>query len=386
MKGYDITLDKVTTRVNVTGGVTNADQASYFHFMSDHSILTNSITGTNEIPFTVSSNGANDGNSQITHFYVKGASFNQADFSHNPIRPLGVKTIANNTPNYDVMCYPNPANGSATISVKMIEASEFELNVYSTVGQLIQSMKINGQVGQNNVNLDLTKLSSGVYIFYKLELFTNSSTSPDYHYILVWQNSKKALNLLHFNTKLSKFVTHSMIETLISSKTRIKLLLKFFLNSKTTAYLRNLEEEFGESTNGIRLELNKFEKAGFLNSHNEGNKKVFKANTKHPLFRDIHSIVLKLVGLDHVVDYIIQRIGDLHQVYLVGKLANGQNSDVIDLVLVGTDLNKTFLLEQIEKAEKKIGKKIRYISYMADEFDLNKIKEPDMHPLLIWSK
>lgn len=55
-----------------------------------------------------------------------------------------------------------------------------------------------------------------------------------------------------------------MIETLISSKTRVKLLMKFFLNSNNVAYLRSLEEEFQESTNGIRLELNKFEKAGFL--------------------------------------------------------------------------------------------------------------------------
>jgi hypothetical protein len=177
-----------------------------------------------------------------------------------------------------------------------------------------------------------------------------------------------------------------MIDTLISSKTRIKLLLKFFLNSRTTAYLRSLEEEFGESTNGIRLELNKFEKAGFLDSFSQGNKKVFKVNTKHPLFKDIHSIVLKLVGLDHVVDYIVQRIGDLKQVYLVGKLAKGQDSNIIDLVLVGDNLNKTFLLEQVEKAEKKIGKKIRYVLFASGEFDLNKIKEPGMYPLLIWSK
>ena len=53
-----------------------------------------------------------------------------------------------------------------------------------------------------------------------------------------------------------------MIEALISSKTRIKLLLKFFLNSKTTSYLRGLEAEFGESSNAIRIELNRFEKAG----------------------------------------------------------------------------------------------------------------------------
>ena len=102
-----------------------------------------------------------------------------------------------------------------------------------------------------------------------------------------------------------------MIETLISSKTRVKLLLKFFLNSSTTAYLRGLEEEFGESTNSIRLELNRFEHAGFLESYSESNKKVFKVNAKHPLFKDINSIVLKLVGLDHVIDYILKHMGDL---------------------------------------------------------------------------
>jgi hypothetical protein len=177
-----------------------------------------------------------------------------------------------------------------------------------------------------------------------------------------------------------------MIETLISSKTRIKLLMKFFLNSRNTAYLRNLEEEFGESTNGIRLELNKFEKAGFLSSSKEGNKKVFTANTKHPLFKEINKIILKMTGIEYVVDYVVQRIGDLDKVYLVGKLAQGNNADIIDLVLVGNDLNKPFLLEQVDKAEKKIDKKIRYVIYNREEFDMNKIKEPGVHPLLLWSR
>lgn len=164
------------------------------------------------------------------------------------------------------------------------------------------------------------------------------------------------------------------------------MLLKFFLNSKNTAYLRNLEDEFGESTNAIRIELNRFEKAGFLDSFAEGNKKVFTVNTKHPLFGDINRIIMKMVGLEYVVDYVLQRIGDLEKVYLVGKMAKGQSTGIIDLVLVGNNLNKAFLIEQIEKAEKKIDKKIRYVHYSVDEFDLAKIKEPDMHPLLIWSK
>ncbi len=177
-----------------------------------------------------------------------------------------------------------------------------------------------------------------------------------------------------------------MIETLISSKTRIKLLLKFFLNSKNRAYLRNLEEEFGESTNSIRLELNKFEKAGFLKSSSEGNKKVFTVNTNHPIYPDINKIIMKMTGLEYVVDYVLQRIGDLDKVFLVGKMSMGQSTNIIDLVLVGDNLNKAFLLEQIEKAEKKINKKIRYVHYSTAEFDLSLIREPGMHPLLLWSR
>jgi hypothetical protein len=177
-----------------------------------------------------------------------------------------------------------------------------------------------------------------------------------------------------------------MIETLLSSKTRLKLLMKFFLNSSNSSYLRNLEEEFGESTNGIRIELNKFEKAGFLDSRIEGNKKMFKVNTEHPLFKDLNSILMKMTGLNHVVDYMLARIGDLEKVYLVGKLAQGQDTGIIDIVLVGDGINKKFLIEQIEKAEHKIGKKIRYVIFTTSEFSLPKIEEPSMHPLLLWSK
>jgi hypothetical protein len=177
-----------------------------------------------------------------------------------------------------------------------------------------------------------------------------------------------------------------MIDTLISSKTRIKLLLKFFLNSQNTGYLRSLEEEFGESSNAVRLELNRFEKAGFLVSAADGNKKIFSVNTKHPLFPDLKSIIMKMTGLEYVVDYVLQRIGDLDKVYLVGNLSRGKDSQIIDLVLVGDNLNKIFLLEQIEKAEKKIHKKIRFVHFGKQEFDLAKIQEPGLHPLLIWSR
>jgi len=176
-----------------------------------------------------------------------------------------------------------------------------------------------------------------------------------------------------------------MIETLISSKTRIKLLLKFFLNSKTKAYLRSLETEFGESSNAIRVELNKLETAGMLSAEMQGNKKIFQANTKHPLFNEIHNILLKHIGLDRIIENVVERLGNVQKVYMVGELTKGLDSQIIDLIFIG-DIDKSYLLNLIDKSEKLIKRKIRYLIYNVEEFECIDWKTFDPEPLLLWSK
>lgn len=176
-----------------------------------------------------------------------------------------------------------------------------------------------------------------------------------------------------------------MIESLISSKTRIKLLLKFFLNSNTTSYLRGLETEFGDSTNGIRLELNKLERAGMLRSFSKGNRKYFQANTTHPLFQEVHKIILKHVGIDQLVETVTNRLGDLERVYLVGSFSKGMDSNIIDIVVVG-DIDKSYLIKLIEKAEGVINRKIRYLIFSPNEFGAEQKTEFDPKPLLLWAR
>ncbi|MFA6260133.1 MAG: nucleotidyltransferase domain-containing protein [Bacteroidia bacterium] len=175
-----------------------------------------------------------------------------------------------------------------------------------------------------------------------------------------------------------------MLSTLITSKTRVKLLLKFFLNSNTSSYLKNLESEFEDSSNGIRLELNKFEKAGLLLAESMGNKKMFKANVQHPLFRDIHNIILKYAGIDRLIEDVVERLGNVQYVYLVGSFAKGLESKVIDLIIIG-DVNRDYLMELVSKAEKMIEKKIKFVIYNHQEFQDS--AEEILHEahLLIWS-
>jgi hypothetical protein len=176
-----------------------------------------------------------------------------------------------------------------------------------------------------------------------------------------------------------------MLETLISSKTRVKLLLKFFLNSNASAHLRGLESEFGESTNAIRIEINRLEEAGMLKSASVGNKKVFSANTTHPLFKEIHSILRKYVGLDQVIENVIERLGEVERVYLVGDFSKGKNSDIIDLIFIG-EIDKMYLVSLVEKTEQLVKRKIRYMIYGSEEGKLIDWSMYNPMPLLLWSR
>jgi hypothetical protein len=152
-----------------------------------------------------------------------------------------------------------------------------------------------------------------------------------------------------------------MIGSLITSQTRIKLLRKFFLNSNTRSHLRGLESEFGESTNAIRIELNRLENAGLLNSHRDRNKKIYRANPDHPLFNDIHSIIMKETGIDRVIDKVIQRLGKHVSVYLTGDFAKGKDSPVIELILIGSDIDLEYLDRKMIQAEELVGRKVSCI-------------------------
>ena len=175
-----------------------------------------------------------------------------------------------------------------------------------------------------------------------------------------------------------------MLDTLITSKTRIKLLLKFFLNSNSRSYLRNLETEFGESTNAIRLELNKFENAGLLKTELDGNKKYFRANTKHTLFKDINNILLKHLGFDQIIEKVVYKLGNLDKVYVTGDFAKGMDNNMIDLIFVGDGINREYLIKLIDKTENLIKRKIRYVVFGRNEFInfMKARKESDL--LVLW--
>ena len=152
------------------------------------------------------------------------------------------------------------------------------------------------------------------------------------------------------------------------------MLLKFFLNSHSKAHLRGLADEFGESTNSIRLELNNLSKAGYLVSNGKGNIIEYSANVDHPLYPELKNLVHKHMGIDKIIDNIvnkmISRLGQLESAFITGDYAEGKDSGIIDLVLVGA-INSENLHVYVQKAESLIKRKIRTLVLSPEEFEQN---------------
>jgi len=174
-----------------------------------------------------------------------------------------------------------------------------------------------------------------------------------------------------------------VLDSLISSKTRIKLLLRFFLNPNHKAYLRGLASDFGESTNAVRLELNKMEKAGLIEGESQGNRKMFKANNQHPLFEEIRNIVMKHLGLDQLLVQIVHKLGDVKKVYLTGDLAKGIDTDMVDVALVG-GVDTSYLVKLVTTAESVLQRKIRYVVFSEEEAE--KRDWDDNEYLVLWEQ
>ena len=160
-------------------------------------------------------------------------------------------------------------------------------------------------------------------------------------------------------------------------------MVRFFLNPKANSYLRALAKEFNVSTNSVREELNQLTRAKFLKSRKSGRQVMYQANLAHPLFYELKSMVRKVIGIDRVIDSIINRLGNLEFAYLIDDYAEGKDTGIIDLLLVG-DIDPYQLDDLSRKTERYINRKIRALVLTSAEFEAFKQKLHMRPHLLLW--
>jgi hypothetical protein len=134
--------------------------------------------------------------------------------------------------------------------------------------------------------------------------------------------------------------------------------VKFFINAANEGYLRGLATEMHENTNAIRKELNNLADAGYIVREEQEAKIIYRANKKHPFFSLLQQIVRKHIGLDDIIAAVVERMGKVNRVFLVGDYTKGIDSGTIEVVIEGDRVDQYYLEQLKPKIEIEINKTI----------------------------
>lgn len=170
--------------------------------------------------------------------------------------------------------------------------------------------------------------------------------------------------------------TMDLAASTLFGKARQAVLVLLFEQPETSFYLREISRNTGISTSQLQHELNLLNKADLVHREKDGNRVTYQANTQHPIFSDLQSIVAKTCGLPAGIKAALQPLAaDIQFAAIYGSLAKGSNnacSDV-DLLIVG-EPSLEAIISLIHPLEQKSGREISVRLYAKEEFAERKAK------------
>jgi len=153
------------------------------------------------------------------------------------------------------------------------------------------------------------------------------------------------------------------------SKIRRDLLVLFFTNITERYYLRELQRRFGYSVGSIRRELVKLEKDGLLVTQRTGNLLYYSLNIRHPLYKELKSIVAKTVGIEGGIRDRLTQVKNIKTAFIYGSFAAKHETGMsdIDLMIVG-EPNTTRLNGVVAELEHMLNREINTTVYSPSEY------------------
>lgn len=167
-----------------------------------------------------------------------------------------------------------------------------------------------------------------------------------------------------------------MLETLLGSKLRAKVLGWLFSHPDERYFVRQLTSLVKEDSTNVSRELARLEKTGILVTTTEGKQKYYQANRQSPLFNELHGLMLKTVGVADIIKKALEpRMADIKLAFIFGSVARStddRRSD-IDLMMVGK-ISFGDAVSLLTPAEQKLGREVNLVVYPIAEFK-KKVKE-----------
>ncbi|MDP2828262.1 MAG: nucleotidyltransferase domain-containing protein [Sulfuricellaceae bacterium] len=172
------------------------------------------------------------------------------------------------------------------------------------------------------------------------------------------------------NNRSRNLDTMEAAASVLFGKTRQAVLAILFDQPERAYYLRELARQAGISPGALQHELGQLQKADLVERSQDGNRVVYRANTAHPIFSELQSIVRKTCGLPAQIKAGLAPLtAHIRFAALYGSVAKGSNharSDV-DLLIVG-DISLEQALAAVVPVESRIGREIGVRLYNAEDF------------------
>lgn len=164
-----------------------------------------------------------------------------------------------------------------------------------------------------------------------------------------------------------------MLSNIFVSEVRVKILKLLLLNSTKGFHVRAIVRAVDAEINAVRRELDNLYGIDLITRRQSSNRIYYKANTEHPFFNDLLSLVCKEDGVGAKILRNQKKLGDLEFAVLSLAFIRGRQSTAldVDLFLVG-EVNVDVLKEVIKDEETKAGKEINYAVMSPDEFKSRK--------------
>ncbi len=164
-----------------------------------------------------------------------------------------------------------------------------------------------------------------------------------------------------------------MLNDLIISKVRVKLLEIFFSAPNQIFHVRELVRKAKEEINAVRRELLHLEKAGMVRKEPRANRLYYSLRKDYPLYFDLLNLITKMTGLGGQILKNKIKLGRVKLAMIAGAFARGKaaGSDQVDLLIVGQvvlpELAAIVRAEEIHK-----GVEINYTAMTEEEFVFRK--------------
>ncbi len=161
-----------------------------------------------------------------------------------------------------------------------------------------------------------------------------------------------------------------MLETILGSKLRSKVLGWLFTHPDERYFVRQLTGLLREDSTNVSRELIRLEKTGVLVSTKEGKQKYYQANRKSSIYDELHGLIVKTTGVADVLrSALAPSAGRIKVAFIFGSIASGnedRTSD-IDMMVVGA-ISFGDAVSLLSPAEEKLGREINSVVYPIAEF------------------